>query len=104
MLLSLRRLGVVLAVTAALVPLPANAAESVVKSAAEALSVPNIDDVRGHLTLPTTGTGDTTVTWTSSNRSVITPTGEVTRPATGAKPAKVVLTAKVSRGYQSTTR
>ena len=35
---------------------------------------------------------------------MITPTGEVTRPATGAKPAKVVLTAKVSRGYQSTTR
>lgn len=104
MLLSLRRLGVVLAVSAALVPVPANAAESVVKSAAEALSVPNIDDVRGHLTLPTTGTGDTTVKWTSSNRSVITPTGEVTRPATGAKPVKVVLTAKVSRGFQSTTR
>ncbi|MDX8029078.1 family 43 glycosylhydrolase [Lentzea sp. BCCO 10_0856] len=104
MLLSLRRLGVVIAVSAALIPVPANAAESVVKTAAEALSVPNVDDVRGHLTLPSTGLDDTTVTWTSSNRSVITPTGEVTRPATGAKPAKVVLTARVSRGYQSTTR
>ena len=104
MLFSLRRFGVVVAVAAALIPVPANAAESVVKTAAEALSVPNIDDVRGHLSLPSTGLDDTTVTWTSSNRSVITPTGEVTRPATGAKPAKVVLTAKVSRGYQSTTR
>ncbi|MFS8097503.1 family 43 glycosylhydrolase [Lentzea alba] len=104
MLLSLRHFGVVVAVAAALLPVPANAAESVVKTAAEALSVPNIDDVRGHLTLPTSGTNDTTITWTSSNRSVITPTGEVTRPATGTKPAKVVLTAKVSRGYQSTTR
>ncbi|WP_112264302.1 family 43 glycosylhydrolase [Lentzea terrae] len=104
MLLSLRRLGVVVAVAAALVPVPANAAESVVKTAAEALSVPNLDDVRGHLTLPTNGFNDTKVSWTSSNRSVITPTGEVTRPATGAKPTKVVLTAKVSRGFQSTTR
>ncbi|NGY64743.1 family 43 glycosylhydrolase [Lentzea sp. NEAU-D13] len=104
MLFSLRRLGVVVAVAAAMVPVPASAAESVVKTAAEALSVPNVEDVRGHLTLPSTGLGDTTVSWTSSNRSVITPTGEVTRPATGAKPAKVVLTAKVSRGYQSTTR
>ncbi|HUQ61961.1 family 43 glycosylhydrolase [Lentzea sp.] len=69
-----------------------------------ALEVPNIGDVRGHLTLPTTGADGTTVTWRSSNSEVITPTGEVTRPPASSRPVKVVLTAKVSRGQQSTTR
>jgi beta-xylosidase len=106
MLFSLRHFGVVAAVTAALVTVPvANAAESPARIAANALSVPNIDDVRGNLTLPTTGENDTTITWSSSDRKVITPTGEVSRPPAGSKPAKVVLTAKVSRGWwQSATR
>jgi beta-xylosidase len=112
MLLSPRRLGVVLAVMAALVPLsgagagavPQTEADPSAQSAASTLSVPNIDDVRGNLTLPTTGPNGSTVTWTSSNRAVITPTGEVTRPPAGSKPAKVVLTAKVSLGRQSSTQ
>ncbi|MCP2245910.1 family 43 glycosylhydrolase [Lentzea aerocolonigenes] len=108
MLLSLRHFGVVVAVTAALVTIPAtnaaSAAESPLRIAANALSVPNLDEVRGNLTLPTAGENGTTVTWTSSNRKVITPTGEVSRPPAGGKAAKVVLTAKVSSGKQSTSR
>ncbi|MFC3897877.1 family 43 glycosylhydrolase [Lentzea rhizosphaerae] len=108
MLLSLRHFGVVVAVTAALVTIPATnaatAAESPLRIAANALSVPNLDEVRGNLTLPTAGENGTTVTWTSSNRKVITPTGEVSRPPAGSKPTKVVLTAKVSSGRQSTSR
>lgn len=104
MLSSLRRFGLVVAVTAALVPITPAAAEPLVRTAANALEVPNIDDVRGHLTLPATGAHDTTVTWKSSNGKVITATGEVSRPPAGGKPAKVVLTAKVSRGQQSVTR
>src|SRR5436305_7749891 len=111
-LFSPRRFGVVLAVAAALVPLgtagagaaaPADTA-SPVRAAASTLSVPDLDDVRGNLTLPTGGAGGTTVSWTSSAPSVITPTGEVNRPPTGGKPANVVLTAKVSLGRESTTR
>lgn len=79
-------------------------ADSPVRSAADTLSVPNIEDVRGNLTLPTTGANGTTIAWTSSHPKVITPTGEVTRPAAGGKPAKVLLTAKVSLGRQSSTR
>ncbi|KOV83226.1 beta-xylosidase [Nocardia sp. NRRL S-836] len=102
---SLRHFGVVVAVTAALLPSPvASAAESPLRAAANAVEVPNADDVRGHLTLPVTGPDGTTITWASSNQKVITPTGEVSRPPAGAKPVRVVLTAKVSRGRQSTTR
>jgi beta-xylosidase len=115
MLLSPRRLGVALAIVAALVPLSGAGAgaaprtaqiptPSPVRSAADALSVPNVDDVRGNLTLPTTGLNGTTITWASADRSVIAPTGEVTRPAVGGRPAKVVLTAKVNLGRESTTR
>ena len=109
---SARRFGVVLAVLAVLVPfggVGATAAtkpetESAARTAAKALSVPNIDDVRGNLTLPATGDGGAAVTWTSSNRAVITPTGEVTRPAAVSAPARVVLTAKVRLGGETATR
>jgi hypothetical protein len=112
----LRRLGVALAVTATVLPLggvTADAAprptvraeaDSPVRSAANSLSVPNIDDVRGNITLPTTGANGATVTWTSSDGKVITPTGEVTRPAAGGKPAKIGLTATVRLGRDSATR
>ncbi|GGN07598.1 beta-xylosidase [Lentzea pudingi] len=104
MLSSLRHFGVVVVVTAALLPVTPAAAEPMVRTAANALAVPNLDDVRGHLTLPTTGENGTTVTWRSANSKVITATGEVSRPPAGSRPTKVVLTAKVSRGSQSTTR
>ncbi|GLY47094.1 family 43 glycosylhydrolase [Lentzea sp. NBRC 102530] len=101
---SLRHLGLIAVLTAALLPATPAAAEPLVRSAAAALEVPNLGDVRGHLALPTTGANGTTISWKSANAKVITPTGEVTRPAAGAGPVKVVLTAKVSRGQQSTTR
>ncbi|SER64361.1 family 43 glycosylhydrolase [Lentzea albida] len=100
----LRHVVLTAVLTAALLPSTPAAAEPLVRSAAAAVEVPNLGDVRGHLTLPTTGTHGTTVAWRSSDSAVITPTGEVTRPPAGARPAKVVLTAKVSLGQQSTTR
>ncbi|MFC0439888.1 family 43 glycosylhydrolase [Kutzneria buriramensis] len=111
-LFSLRRLGVVLVVMAAVLPLggvgagaaPHAEVDSPVREAANSLSVPNIDDVRGNLTLPTAGPTGATVSWTSSDRKVITPTGEVTRPPVGGKPANVVLTATVRLGRDSASR
>ncbi len=101
-----RRFGVVLALVAALVPVPGASAAppAAVKAAAESLFVPGIDDVRGNLTLPAGGPDGTTVTWTSSAPAVITPTGEVTRPPSGSEPVHVGLTAKVSAGRDSVTR
>ncbi|WP_329790838.1 immunoglobulin-like domain-containing protein [Lentzea sp. DG1S-22] len=64
----LRHLCLVAVVTAAV---PPAAAEPLVRAAAAALEVPNIGDVRGRLTLPTTGSHGTTITWRSSDDEVI---------------------------------
>ncbi|KAB7673104.1 immunoglobulin-like domain-containing protein [Bacillus sp. B1-b2] len=67
-----------------------------VKAASQKLKVNNINDVRGNLTLPTTGDGGTTVTWKSNNPSVITTTGEVNRPKNGEGNITVILTATIT--------
>lgn len=69
----------------------------------EALTVNNIDDVRGNLTLPEMGANKTTITWESSDESVITvtgldentPIGVVTRPDADTE---VTLTATITSG------
>jgi hypothetical protein len=63
--------------------------------AAAALVVHNIGDVRGNLTLPTTGNDGATVTWVSPQSDVISPTGEVKRPPAGSRAVNVNLIAKV---------
>src|SRR5690625_1101616 len=72
--------------------------------AADALVVHNIDDVRGNLYLPTTGDDGATVTWQSAAPDVVTPTGEVTRPAAGEETVTVELTATVTVGEGTATR
>lgn len=72
--------------------------------AAGQLAVPGLDDVRGHLTLPTTGVEGTTVAWRSSEPKVIGTTGLVHRPRHGDGAETVRLTATVSRGKARTTR
>jgi beta-xylosidase/uncharacterized protein YjdB len=76
----------------------------VAQDAAAALKVHNIDDVRGNLTLPATGQDGTTVSWASDRPSVITPTGEVTRPAHGSGDTTVKLTATVTKNQATATR
>lgn len=66
-----------------------------VAEATAALAVWDARDVRGNITLPTTGLYGTTVSWRSSDKEVVTPTGEVTRPPHGSAPAEVGLTATV---------
>ncbi|MGI5213998.1 immunoglobulin-like domain-containing protein [Plantactinospora sp. CA-290183] len=82
----------------------AKADERIVKRAARALTVHNLDDVRGNLTLPTTGGDGTTVRWSSADPAVVSPTGEVHRPAPGEGGTRVRLTATVSRNAAATTR
>lgn len=50
------------------------------------------------ITLPTSSESGITVTWSSSNESVVSPTGLVTRPAYGKGNARVTLTATFSKG------
>ncbi|MGI5373670.1 family 43 glycosylhydrolase [Streptomyces sp. CA-251387] len=74
------------------------------EQAAEALTVHNLDDVRGNLTLPTQGDYGTDVTWSSADPGVISADGIVRRPAHGAGATTVDLTATVSKGEAKATR
>lgn len=73
--------------------------EELVNQAAEVLTMPlgTLTD----LTLPTEGTNATTITWTSSDESVIATDGKVTRPA---EDSFVTLQATISRGSISVTK
>jgi uncharacterized protein YjdB len=75
-----------------------------VDEAKAALVVHNIHDVRGHLTLPTSGFYGTTITWTSVQPNVVSVTGEVKRPAHGSGDADVKLTATITLNSASTTK
>ncbi|WP_233518003.1 family 43 glycosylhydrolase [Streptomyces corynorhini] len=77
---------------------------SATRLAAEGITLHGLDNVRGHLTLPTTGDHATTVSWRSDRPKVIGATGLVHRPRHGAGPARVKLTATVTRGKARTTR
>jgi len=69
-----------------------------VELARAALTVANLDDVRGNLTLPLTGLHATTVEWSSADPATISTTGVVHRPAAGSAAKTVALTAKISLG------
>ncbi|CAM5600320.1 family 43 glycosylhydrolase [Streptomyces aurantiogriseus] len=74
------------------------------EQAAEKLSVHNLDDVRGNLTLPTSGAFSTKVSWSSANPDVISADGVVHRPAHGDGDTTVKLTATVTKGDAEATR
>ncbi|GAQ65099.1 family 43 glycosylhydrolase [Streptomyces scabiei] len=75
-----------------------------VKQAAEALTVHNLDDVRGNLTLPGAGGFGTKVSWSSANPDVVSADGVVKRPAHGDGDTTAALTATVTKGDAKTTR
>ncbi|GAA1275686.1 hypothetical protein GCM10009634_18560 [Saccharothrix xinjiangensis] len=75
-----------------------------VAEAAAALTVWNPEDIRGNITLPTTGLHGAEVTWKTTKKKVITETGEVTRPAHGKRPEHVVLLAVVASGKRKAVR
>jgi len=73
-------------------------------TAVSALSVPEASvELINDLTLPTEGLFGATVAWTSSNDTVISTTGVVTRPAVGESDATVTLSYVVTVGSTSTT-
>ena len=56
------------------------------------------------MTLPTTGASGTTISWASSDTTVIADTGAVTRPAANAADATVTLTATITKNSASDTK
>jgi hypothetical protein len=75
-----------------------------VATVTDRLTVDNIDDVRGNLTLPTNGDYGTTISWSSADPAIVDGTGLVNRPANGAGDTTVVLTATVGLDGVSATR
>ncbi|MCH5677456.1 family 43 glycosylhydrolase [Streptomyces gilvus] len=78
--------------------------QTATEHAAEDLTVHNLDDVRGNLSLPATGSYGTRVTWSSAAPDVVSADGVVHRPAHGAGATTVELTATVTKGEARTTR
>ncbi|MFE0454610.1 family 43 glycosylhydrolase [Streptomyces sp. NPDC058914] len=74
------------------------------RQAAEALTVHDLDDVRGNLTLPPTGAYGTDVAWSSARPDVVAADGVVHRPAHGSGATTVELTATVTKGEAKATR
>ncbi|MEU6919324.1 family 43 glycosylhydrolase [Streptomyces olindensis] len=74
------------------------------REAAEALTVHNLDDARGNLTLPKGGKYGTAVTWSSAKPDVVSADGEVHRPAHGDGATTVELTATVTKGEAKASR
>lgn len=73
-------------------------------SAAALLDLGNVSAVRDDLTLRRTGPYACAVSWMSSDPSVISSTGKVTRPGPDEPDAQVTLTATVTLNGEQTTR
>lgn len=69
-----------------------------------ALTLGDTSAVTGALSLPTTGSAGSTITWASSDPTVVSSTGAVSRPAPGSGDATVTLTATVKRGAEQRTK
>ncbi|ANS62527.1 hypothetical protein SLINC_0303 [Streptomyces lincolnensis] len=74
------------------------------EQAAQALTVHNLDDARGNLTLPARGQYGTEVSWSSAHPDVVSADGVVHRPAHGEGATTAELTATVTKGEARTTR
>ncbi|MCF6411538.1 immunoglobulin-like domain-containing protein [Pseudalkalibacillus salsuginis] len=70
----------------------------------DALIVYNQGDVRGNLNLPTEGENGSTISWASSDTSLITTTGEVSRPAHGEGDVTVHLTATLTLNQETAVK
>lgn len=75
---------------------------------ADSIFIPNVDDIRGNITLPTKGANGSVITWASSDNAVINSkasrtvlAGAVTRQS---QDTKVTLTATVKNGTETVTR
>lgn len=68
------------------------------------LTLGNLSAVTGNLNLPDVGEGATAITWSSSNTSVLSNSGIVTRPPHGSGNVDVLLTATVTRNFVSKTK
>ena len=78
-------------------------AEQVVANDYKSLKM-SLSSTKNDISLPTIGASGSTIKWTSSDESVLSATGKVTRPAAGENDVKVTLTAELSFGEFKQTK
>ncbi|WP_337031937.1 LamG-like jellyroll fold domain-containing protein [Paenibacillus illinoisensis] len=78
--------------------------QDVVQAVKKDLALGNTENIFYDLSLPTTGTRDSQITWKSSLPSVISADGAVHRPRSGKGDAKVKLTATIQKGKATATK
>jgi len=76
----------------------------VVAAISNELSLGDTSAVISNLSLPTTATRGSVISWASSNPQVLSNTGVINRPAKGKGDALVTLTATITKGTTSTTK
>lgn len=69
-----------------------------------ALSLGDLSQVTSKISLPTSGVNGSSITWISSDTSLISSTGEVTRPVYPDTDKQATLTATITRGSVSDTK
>ncbi|MBM6383795.1 MAG: family 43 glycosylhydrolase [Paenibacillus sp.] len=78
--------------------------QDVVQAVKKDLTLGNTENIFYDLSLPTTGTRDSQITWKSSLPSVLSADGAVNRPRSGKGDAKVKLTATIRKGTATATK
>lgn len=78
--------------------------QDVVQAVKKDLTLGNTENIFYDLSLPTTGTRDSQITWKSSLPSVLSADGAVNRPRSGKGDAKVKLTATIRKGTATTSK
>lgn len=76
----------------------------VVAAISSELSLGDTSAVTSNLTLPTSATRDSVISWASSNPQVLSNAGVINRPAKGKGDALVTLAATITKGSTSTTK
>ncbi|MDO7907684.1 LamG-like jellyroll fold domain-containing protein [Paenibacillus sp. JX-17] len=84
--------------------LPNEDDREVVADVVQDLTLGDTSQVVANLSLPTEGSRQTTISWTTSNADVVTTAGEIHRPASGSGNKSVVLTAIITKGKVTATK
>jgi len=78
--------------------------KEVVEAVKNDLTLGDTNNVINHLTLPTEGTRQSTITWETSNSEVVTSEGIITRPKAGSPSSVATLTATITKGSITATK
>jgi arabinan endo-1,5-alpha-L-arabinosidase len=78
--------------------------KEVVADVIDDLHLGDTDNILSNLSLPVEGTRGAEISWKTSDPSVVTDKGVITRPEVGADSAKATLTATVTKGEEMATK